>query len=61
MVAYRAAAEAHTHPSHIDLATDQTDFLKGISHWPMICGMWAMVLGAKPGTLSRKLAAFLLC
>ncbi|MPC74802.1 hypothetical protein E2C01_069177 [Portunus trituberculatus] len=27
MVADRAAAEAHTHPSPIDLANDQTDFL----------------------------------
>ncbi|MPC66108.1 hypothetical protein E2C01_060252 [Portunus trituberculatus] len=27
-VANRAAAEAHTHPSHIGLATDQTDSLQ---------------------------------
>ncbi|MPD05758.1 hypothetical protein E2C01_101522 [Portunus trituberculatus] len=37
-VADRAAAEAHTHPSPIDLATDQTDFLTDLKtacwrHW----------------------------
>ncbi|MPC67791.1 hypothetical protein E2C01_061975 [Portunus trituberculatus] len=37
-VADRAAAEAHTHPSPIDLTTDQTDFLTDLKtacwlHW----------------------------